>query len=757
MPTEYGITDNGFIFPTRSQIREDMEENIRSFIPQLSFRENSPESAFVGFNTEVVFDMYQVAYDVYNSQNIEFANGCRLDNLGASFGVYRLINENDESYRARIKQIQTGSGALSGQFAFDRIYNDIISIDGVSDVQINVNQESKYVNGLPPNSYEVMVIGGDNDDIAQSIWRSNPPGITAFGSDTVQITDDSGVCRSVSFTRPFFVPIYVDIRVERTSSQCACPTSDTSVIVDAVSNYLESDRGVCFTRIGQPVNVQDLFYPIFQLQGMGVSCALLGRDGEKASQEVISLGRNEVPYFDKNCINIEFTDKANTPCITGQYSQPEAGCGFTLDLEVTTRKNSFVNVGEIINLTYKITNNSQISIPGPILVSDSRTSVNCPDLASGGLGPGQSITCTGSYPATYEDAFQGRATNRAQAFSGDNFSKTVLKNVSYSGPPLSHGMEITSTLFSGSCNAVGDVIEFRYLVKNTGNVPLDRQIAITDSLIGKVNTPSIPQNGLLPNQSISARAKTVVTQEQLDNGEICRRVSALSGTVLGSLAVTKDVNCVSCAGGAGGGANNAPIPPKNVIISNCDTAFPYTTLAWSDDSGSVSLSANGTDTPRGLTLTDNGNNTATIALTGTFSNGNVTITGTDNEGATSTQIITINCRQTGSAPQPPANIAVSNCSQDNFPINTGYWLTDDGPLTLTSSGEDRTNIRFIDNGDNSGTIQLIGSRAFTGFMTITGTDRSGRSRTQNVSFSCTSGGTGDDRPNTIDEETDLPE
>ena len=753
MPSDsYGVTDSGFIFPTKTQITEDIQEEIRQSIPTLSFNQNSAETAIVNFMSEVIFDLWQTGYQVFNAQDIQFASGCRLDNLGIRFGVFRLTNESDEQYRLRISQIQSGSGQLSGQAAFDRMYNDLISISGVSDVQINVNSESKFVNGLPPHSFEVMIIGGDNQEIAQTIWRRTPPGITIHGGDDIQITDDQGVCRTIRFTRPFFVPIYIDIRVAKTSIQCGCPTNDTTILVDAVSNYIASEKGVCFTRIGQAINIQDFYAPIYGIQGIGVTCGLMSRDGNEVNQEIINLDRNEVPYFSRECINIEFTDAEQSPCATENYLQTPEECGFQLSLEVTPSSNEFTYVGQVIDYTYTVTNQGSTPISQPILISDNKLSVNCQQIAVGGLAPGESITCSGSYTTTYEDAKIGDVRSVAQAFSGNNFSSKKTTFVDYTGLVLRHSITLNSNLISGSCSAVGNILEFNYTVKNTGNVPLVEAVVITDTAVGSIQVPSIPTQGLMPGQSIVATAKIVVNNDMLNNGELCRRVTALSGTILGSLAAQTVNKCISCGGGNGSG-NNPPTPPANVVISDCANSLPYTSLVWTDDTGTVTLSANGTDTARGITLTDNGDNTYTLAITGTYSNGNIVITGTDANGSTATQIVTINCQQSGSGPTPPANIAINNCSSTNFPINTGYWLTDSGPLTLVASGQSNTGVVFTDNGDNSGTISTL-SDARTGFISITGTDTLGRQATQTISFSCNSGG-GGGGPNTPDRELDF--
>lgn len=65
--------------------------------------------------------------------------------------------------------------------------------------------------GRPPKSFEVVVNGGQDADVAQAIYSSSPAGIQSYGNDTVQIKDAFGNLINVSFSRPSAVPIYVTI------------------------------------------------------------------------------------------------------------------------------------------------------------------------------------------------------------------------------------------------------------------------------------------------------------------------------------------------------------------------------------------------------------------------------------------------------------------------------------------------------------------------------------------------------------------
>lgn len=65
--------------------------------------------------------------------------------------------------------------------------------------------------GRPPHSFEIVVLGGADADIAQAIYGSQPGGIGSYGLTTVQIFDSFNNPVNISFSRPTEIPIFVTI------------------------------------------------------------------------------------------------------------------------------------------------------------------------------------------------------------------------------------------------------------------------------------------------------------------------------------------------------------------------------------------------------------------------------------------------------------------------------------------------------------------------------------------------------------------
>src|SRR5260221_13941560 len=73
------------------------------------------------------------------------------------------------------------------------IFNVLLINSAVTDVSA---QSAQIKGGRPPKSFEAVVQGGSDDDIANQIWLTKPAGIETFGNvnngNGVPITDSQG-------------------------------------------------------------------------------------------------------------------------------------------------------------------------------------------------------------------------------------------------------------------------------------------------------------------------------------------------------------------------------------------------------------------------------------------------------------------------------------------------------------------------------------------------------------------------------------
>jgi hypothetical protein len=146
--------------------------------------------------------------------------------------------ETDKAFR--IRQVQElraqGASTLAAIGARVRL------ISGVTGCFVFENDsDSVDAAGLPPHSFEVVVAGGDSDEIALAIATYKPVGIATYGTSTVATLDANGFTIDVKFSRPAFLNVYVVINQKASVSSYPANGDD---LVKAAIAALQADYGI---------------------------------------------------------------------------------------------------------------------------------------------------------------------------------------------------------------------------------------------------------------------------------------------------------------------------------------------------------------------------------------------------------------------------------------------------------------------------------------------------------------------------------
>jgi uncharacterized phage protein gp47/JayE len=119
--------------------------------------------------------------------------------------------ETDTELRTRLGSDVSSSNAATP----DAITERILAILDVESVTLIENYTSVVDgDGRPPKSYEILAVGGTDQDIGDVVWASKPAGIETVGSTSVAVTDINGNPKTVKFSRP--QEIYVHVRIDYT-------------------------------------------------------------------------------------------------------------------------------------------------------------------------------------------------------------------------------------------------------------------------------------------------------------------------------------------------------------------------------------------------------------------------------------------------------------------------------------------------------------------------------------------------------------
>lgn len=142
------------------------------------------------------------------------------------------VKESDEEYRERL--LTTRSTA--GKATVEAIQDDTSVVDGVtvSNVIENVLTITDP-SGRPEHSFETIVQGGTDADVAKAIWTAKPAGIESHGNTTVVTEDKYGNPQSVKLTRPTTVNLAFEVDYTP-HTETDFPSNGESLIVASIEN-----------------------------------------------------------------------------------------------------------------------------------------------------------------------------------------------------------------------------------------------------------------------------------------------------------------------------------------------------------------------------------------------------------------------------------------------------------------------------------------------------------------------------------------
>lgn len=200
--------------------------------------------------------------------------------------------ESDPELRARRQR----SVARDAQAIIDGIRSAVENLDGVTQVVVLENDtDTVDSNGLPAHSFQVIVTGGIDGDIAETIWLKKPAGIQAFGDTTEEISDSQGISHNISFSRPVPIDIYVEVTLTSFSDY---PSDGDERIKQAIVDYangdLTEDRSF---GLGEDVIYTRLYTPINSVRGHEIDDIQISITSPASGTDNIEIGPTEISNF----------------------------------------------------------------------------------------------------------------------------------------------------------------------------------------------------------------------------------------------------------------------------------------------------------------------------------------------------------------------------------------------------------------------------------------------------------------------------
>jgi uncharacterized phage protein gp47/JayE len=186
------------------------------------------------------------------------------------------------------------------------IQNEIQKLPGVQYVRVYSNRTMVVTNGRPAKSFESVIVGGVDTEIAETIFNKGPAGVQAFGNTVIQVTDSEGFEWDIGFSRP--VNRYVWIKIEFSKNSEEVFTVDAiEAMKDNIDEWAAKNQGV-----GTDLIYQKLYRPVYDVPGIAtadikvaVTSDLIPPSEEAYNSANIAIEEVEIAIIDKDRIAVE--------------------------------------------------------------------------------------------------------------------------------------------------------------------------------------------------------------------------------------------------------------------------------------------------------------------------------------------------------------------------------------------------------------------------------------------------------------------
>ncbi|MGN7359450.1 baseplate J/gp47 family protein [Paenibacillus sp. SAF-054] len=140
--------------------------------------------------------------------------------------------ETDPEFRSRYELSVAGGGSAS----VDAIRGALLRLDKVrAAAVIENNTMQPDTDGRPPKSIQVYVLGGDDQEVAETIFTKQSGGIETYGDISKEVLDLGGYPHIIKFSHAEEVPIFANIEVIKNDRY---PANGDELIRNAIIRYI---------------------------------------------------------------------------------------------------------------------------------------------------------------------------------------------------------------------------------------------------------------------------------------------------------------------------------------------------------------------------------------------------------------------------------------------------------------------------------------------------------------------------------------
>ena len=154
------------------------------------------------------------------------------------------------------QQLSVSTGSLTAMQAIAAAVGDV---NGVTSVSYFNNDSSLTVNGVPPNSFAVIVGGGTVAAVTAAIAATKPPGIPSFGNVSNVVFDSNGVPNLISYYELDEITINIQITINPLTGYQAQTGTSIQAAIAAYINAFVSGESSYLNNLFVPAKVNNTF------------------------------------------------------------------------------------------------------------------------------------------------------------------------------------------------------------------------------------------------------------------------------------------------------------------------------------------------------------------------------------------------------------------------------------------------------------------------------------------------------------------
>lgn len=200
---------------------------------------------------------------------------------------------------ATLKQRRNQELQIAGSATLEAIFSELSARPLVQAAIVFEN--NKFVEdseGRPPKSLDIVVLGDEEQDLADAIFKVVGGGINTIGDISNEVVDSQGFSHTVKFSRPVEVPIYVELDLTVDPSY---PSDGDDQVKNAIVEYGENQG------VGQDVIVygyRSLINVFNDIPGIIDISLKIGKTDAPADDSNVDVLPRELAEFDTSRITI---------------------------------------------------------------------------------------------------------------------------------------------------------------------------------------------------------------------------------------------------------------------------------------------------------------------------------------------------------------------------------------------------------------------------------------------------------------------